>query len=224
MALFPPGALHLEVGIQSFSPVVLENIGRKQDLERTVERLRQLRTETGVLLHADLIAGLPGEDWDGFAAGFDRLAAIAPHEIQVGILKRLKGAPIAGYAGPHRLVFAEHPPYEVLTTDLIAFPAMQRIKRFARYLDLYYNARNFERSLQWLWRTHTSQFQAFMAFSDHVWQSTHRTHELPLVRQAELLYHYVLQCGIDAAETIAPAIRDDFRRMPGRKDHLEFLP
>ena len=42
-------------------------------------------------LHADLIVGLPGETLESFAAGFDRLVALGPQEIQVGILKRLRG-------------------------------------------------------------------------------------------------------------------------------------
>ena len=50
--------------------------------------------QTGVHIHADLIAGLPGETLESFAAGFDRLVALGPQEIQVGILKRLRGTPI----------------------------------------------------------------------------------------------------------------------------------
>jgi len=57
-------------------------------------RTRFLRGETGVHIHADLIVGLPGESVESFAAGFDRLIALRPQEIQVGILKRLRGTPI----------------------------------------------------------------------------------------------------------------------------------
>jgi coproporphyrinogen III oxidase-like Fe-S oxidoreductase len=64
------------------------------------DNLRWLRSSTTAHLHVDLIAGLPGEDVDTFAAGFDRLVALAPHEIQFGILKRLRGAPIARHTRP----------------------------------------------------------------------------------------------------------------------------
>ena len=57
--------------------------------------LRWLRDESPALIHVDLIVGLPGEDLASFGRGFDRLHALRPHEIQVGILKRLRGAPIA---------------------------------------------------------------------------------------------------------------------------------
>ena len=55
--------------------------------------MRFLRTQTGVHVHTDLIAGLPGETLESFGAGFDRLLALRPQEIQVGILKRLRGTP-----------------------------------------------------------------------------------------------------------------------------------
>jgi radical SAM superfamily enzyme len=58
------------------------------------DNLRFLREQTGVHVHADLIVGLPGEDLESFGRGFDRLVAIGLQEIQVGILKRLRGTPI----------------------------------------------------------------------------------------------------------------------------------
>ncbi|WP_034435212.1 B12-binding domain-containing radical SAM protein, partial [Candidatus Contendibacter odensensis] len=91
---FPPGALQFEIGVQTFNPVVQALISRQQNNGKTEENLRWLRQHTPAHLHADLIAGLPGEDVASFAAGFNRLVALDPHEIQVGILKRLRGTPI----------------------------------------------------------------------------------------------------------------------------------
>jgi radical SAM superfamily enzyme YgiQ (UPF0313 family) len=88
VAQFPPGSLQFEVGIQSFNPKVGELISRRQDFLKIAENLSFLRRETGVYVHADLIAGLPGEDIESFGRGFDTLVALDPHEIQVGILKR----------------------------------------------------------------------------------------------------------------------------------------
>ena len=94
IAKFPPGSLQFEVGIQTFNPEVAERISRKQNYERLADNLCFLRERTGVHIHADLIAGLPGESVESFGAGFDRLIALRPQEIQVGILKRLRGTPI----------------------------------------------------------------------------------------------------------------------------------
>ncbi|HEY1628717.1 MAG TPA: radical SAM protein, partial [Tepidisphaeraceae bacterium] len=91
---FPAGALQFEVGIQTFNDDVAQRISRRQDNARLEANLRFLHEETGVHVHADLIVGLPGEDVESFGRGFDRLVKLSPQEIQVGMLKRLRGTPI----------------------------------------------------------------------------------------------------------------------------------
>jgi radical SAM superfamily enzyme YgiQ (UPF0313 family) len=223
LARFPPGGLHLEVGIQTFNPESQAAISRRQDLQRTEQTLEFLRSRTGAILHADLIAGLPGETWETFGEGFSRLVALRPQEIQVGILKRLKGTPIARHTESSGLVFAGHAPYEILKTDRLDFDRMQRIRRFARYFDLYYNSGNFPESLDLLWKAGSSPFDAFMRLSDALWAATGKTHELSLARQAQHLHDFLLETRRYSAETVAEAVRRDFRRLPGRKDRLEFL-
>ena len=109
---FPPGALQFEVGVQTFNEEVAERIGRRQNYQRLEDNFSFLRTQTGVHLHADLIAGLPGESLESFAAGFDRLIRLGPHEIQVGILKRLRGTPIVRHDADWQMVYNPHPPYK----------------------------------------------------------------------------------------------------------------
>lgn len=220
MAEVPPEGLHLEVGVQTFCEEAQAAVSRRQDMARTEEVLRYLRERTGAIVHADLVVGLPGETWESFAAGFDRLLATRPHKIQVGILKRLKGAPISRHIVPHAMVFATHPPYEILQTDTIDFGQMQRLRRFARYFDLFHNAGNFPASLEILWDTVPSAFDAFMALSDYIWQATGRTHRLALATLAEQLHaHLVAVCPAERAH-ITDAIESDFHRVPGRKDRL----
>lgn len=221
LAQFPDEGLHLEVGVQSFDAYVQAEISRRQNLERTIENLHTLRERTGALIHADLVAGLPGETWETFAAGFDRLVVLRPHEIQVGILKRLKGAPIARHTKPHAMVFSSTPPYEVLQTDRLAFQQLQRLKRFARYFDLYYNAGEFKEGLELLWRVSESPFDAFMRLSDYVWSATGRTHEFALAKQVQMLHDFLLLQQAAPQSEIAHALERDFHRKPGRKDKLE---
>ncbi|MEQ1853714.1 MAG: radical SAM protein, partial [Chthoniobacteraceae bacterium] len=108
---FPPGAVQFEVGIQTFDDATSKNISRRQNLERLADNLRFLREETGVHVHADLIVGLPGEGMESFGRGFDRLVALGPQEIQVGILKRLRGTPIVRHDAEVAMRYAPHPPY-----------------------------------------------------------------------------------------------------------------
>jgi hypothetical protein len=137
IARFPAGALQFEVGIQSWNPDVQARISRRQNNERAEENLKWLRSRSNALVHVDLIAGLPGEDMESFAAGFDRLYALRPHEIQVGILKRLRGTPIARHTGRHAMRYNPDAPYNVLQTDCISFEDMQRLSRFARFWELH---------------------------------------------------------------------------------------
>src|ERR1700722_13667707 len=148
---FPPGVLQFEVGIQSFNPDVCQRISRRQDVGRAEDNLKFLREQTGVHVHADLIVGLPGEDMASFAAGFDRLVKLGPQEIQVGILKRLRGTPIVRHDAEWGMVYSPHPPYEVLRTAAIDFATMQRMRRFARYWDLVANSGNFVSTTPMLW-------------------------------------------------------------------------
>ena len=143
---FPAGSLQFEVGIQSFNPEVQQRISRKQDNTKTADNLRWLVTQSQAHVHADLIFGLPGETLESFAAGFDRLYALAPHEIQFGILKRLRGTPIARHTADFAMVYDPQTPYTILQNSTIDFATLQRIQRFARYWDMVANSGRFLRA------------------------------------------------------------------------------
>lgn len=221
MATFPSGALHLELGIQSFSQEVQKRIGRNQNIILTMETIDFLRNNTKAILHADLIVGLPGENIDTIENGFNVLVEAGVQEIQVGLLKRLKGTPLADENNAE-LIFDDRPPYEVLQTSCLSFSDIQGMKRFARYFDLYYNHENFSKSLKLLWRTDPSPFQAFSDFSVYIWEKEKRTHGLPLARLAQLLFSFLCDKGQDKAST-GDIIETEFRRLPGRKDSLNLV-
>ena len=207
LAQFPPGSLQLEVGVQTFNPEIQRLISRKQDNLRTEENLRWLREHSHAHIHADLIAGLPGEDLASFGAGFNRLYALRPHEIQVGILKRLRGAPISRHTVAFDLRFSSQPPYTILCTDRIPFADMQRITRFARYWDLIANSGRFAATLPLL--LGTDAFARFMHFSDWLFAQTGQTHRIALPRLFELLQRALTEeFGLDA-DRILDALAED---------------
>jgi len=205
---FPPGALQFEIGIQTWNPEVQARISRRQDDGRAEANLRWLRAHTHAHLHVDLIAGLPGEDLASFGAGFDRLAALRPHEIQVGILKRLRGAPIARHTAEFGLRFAERAPYEVLETAALPAADVARIARFARYWDLYGNSGRFARSLPAL--LGETPFARFMAFADWLWAHTGATHRLSAERQAEALHDWLIDADGGDPVTVRERLVADY--------------
>jgi radical SAM superfamily enzyme YgiQ (UPF0313 family) len=238
---FPPGALQFEVGVQTFNAETARRISRLQDYGRLEDNFHFLRHETGVHIHADLVAGLPGETLESFADGFDRLIALGPQEIQVGILKRLRGAPIARHDAEWGMVYNAHPPYDILQNKLMDFATMQRLRRFARYWDLVGNSGNFVESTPLIWsgfevpasagRTpgpaeaetpNPSPFHAFLHFSDWLYAYTGRTDSIALARLMELLFEFLtVELKLDA-RCAAEAIWRDYRH-GGRHDKPAFL-
>jgi radical SAM superfamily enzyme YgiQ (UPF0313 family) len=208
---FPSGALQFEVGIQTFNEEVAKLISRRQDNVKAEENLRWLREETGVHVHADLIVGLPGEDASSFAAGFDRLVALGPQEIQVGLLKRLRGTPIVRHDREWAMVYSPHPPCEILQTKLIDFFTMQRLRRFARYWDLVANSGNFVSTTPLFWRD-GSPFPGFMRFSDWLYAQTRQTHSIALSRLRDLVAQYLTDEAGLAPEEVQHAFDHDRER------------
>jgi len=221
IARFPPGSLQFEVGVQTFNAEVSRLISRRQNYENLEDNFRFLRRETGVHIHADLIVGLPGETLESFAAGFDRLIALGPQEIQVGILKRLRGTPIGRHDADWQMVYSPQPPYEILTNRLIDFATMQRLRRFARYWDLVGNRGNFVESTPLIWSA-SSPFNAFLRFCDWLYTRIGRTDSIALLRLMELLFEFLTAELRLEAKQVAEMMWRDYQR-GGRHDQPGFL-
>jgi len=244
IAKFPPGALQFEVGIQSFNEEVCQLISRRQDARKLEENFAFLRSQTGVHVHADLIVGLPGETLESFAAGFDRLVHLGPQEIQVGILKRLRGTPIVRHDDAWAMRYNPHPPYEILQNKLLDFGTMQRLRRFAKYWDLVGNSGNFVETAPLLWSApptscrqsepaeagHSagetpaarSPFAAFLRWSDWLFEKIRRTDSIALARLAELLFHFLKNELGREVRVVSETLWRDYQR-GGRRDKPEFL-
>ncbi len=222
IARFEPGCLQFEVGIQTFDAETSKRISRRQKVPVLEDNLTFLREETGVHVHADLIAGLPGESLESFARGFDRLVALGPQEIQLGLLKRLKGTPIIRHTEPHGMVYAPAPPFEVLKTDQISFAAMQEFKRFSLLWDRLVNSGRFVRTAPLLWEQEASAFAGFMDWSRWFVGIEGRAHSVAHLRLTKRLFEYLTeQRGMDPRQ-VASLLIEDYRQ-GGRQDVPGFL-
>ena len=222
IAKFPPGSLQFEVGVQTFNEHVGGLISRRQNNARLEENFRFLRNETGVHIHADLIVGLPGETVESFAAGFDRLIALRPQEIQVGILKRLRGTPIVRHDAKWQMVYNPHPPYEILQNRLIDFATMQKLRRFARHWDLVGNSGNFIETTTLIWRDGESPFTNFLRWSEWLHARARRSDGIALVRLMEWLFEFLTDESKRDAQIVAETLWRDYQR-GGRRDKPTFL-
>lgn len=189
---FPPGSLQFEIGIQTWNPQVGVNVSRRQDHAKIEENLNFLRGQTGVHTHADLIVGLPGETIESFAKGFDRLAKLNPDEIQVGILKRLKGTPIMRHDKEYSMVYSEKPPFQILSTKDVTSEELIDMNHFAKIWDLVANSGNFPRWFKEFKALHEdgSLFSGVKSLSDFMVSRLEHLHSLPLVKLFELIFEY----------------------------------
>lgn len=217
-ARFPAGSVQFEIGIQTLNPDVAHRIRRPVNPGRIADNLLFLRRETGVRIHADLIAGLPGESLPSFRDGFDRLAAWAPHEIQVGILKRLPGTPIARHDAEWAMVYHDDPPYEILENGLIDRRTMDRLKSFARFWELVVNRGRFPSAAPLIWNDTPSVFDSFLQWTDWALERFGRDHSLPLSALAEALADYLHRVRKMDRERASALVADDYRAGGRRRD------
>jgi radical SAM superfamily enzyme YgiQ (UPF0313 family) len=217
VAAFPPGALQLEIGVQTLNPEVGALISRRQDIPKLVDNITFLRNETSAYLHVDLIVGLPGEGLESFAEGFDTLVGLNPQEIQVGILKRLRGTPIIRHIDAYQMKFSDEPPYEVLSTRDISFLDLQRMERFARYWDLVANSGNFASTRALIWEAPATPFSGFMEWSEWLYAQVGRRASIELKSLTVLLFRFLVSVRGLEREKVGTLLVEDYLR-GGRSD------
>ncbi len=220
LKLFPEGSLQFEVGIQTFNEQVQNNISRKQNNIKSKDNLIWLRDNTHAHIHADLIFGLPGETLATFADSFNQLYQCRPHEIQMGILKRLRGSPIIRHTQTYDLRFSPIPPYSILSTNSVDFSTMQRVNRFARYWDMIANSGRFSKSIPYIL---TDQpFENFLKLTDWLFNTTGQTHKINLKRLYELVAQCSEQLFPQIHQKLIIAMQDDYKRskLKGSFDRL----
>ncbi len=183
---FPHHTLQFEIGVQTFDESIQALISRKQNNKKSCENLRWLRQETQAYIHADLIFGLPSDNLANFAKSFDQLVSLNPHEIQLGILKRLRGVPLNRHNEKYQLRYNPEAPYNILCTRDIDFETMQRVNRFARYWDMIANSGRFKNTLPLL--LGDSPFEGFMQLSDSLYQAVGSTWKISLQRLFVLIF------------------------------------
>lgn len=219
LKLFPAGSLQFEVGVQTFDPAIQQAISRRQSNKKTCDNLQWLRANTGAHIHADLIFGLPGDTLDNFARSFDQLVALRPQEIQLGILKRLRGAPINRHTEEYKLRYNPAAPYNILSTRDIDFATMQRVNRFARFWDMIGNSGRFANTLPLLLAQRP--FANFLELSDYLYHTAGRSWKISLRKLFALLFLAATGQLKLRPEQVRQALDADFK-LSGQKGVIDF--
>ncbi len=217
---FPANSLQFEIGIQTFDPEIQSLISRKQNNEKSRENLKWLRENSGAHIHADLIFGLPGDTLENFAKSFDELVDLNPQEIQLGILKRLRGAPINRHTDEYQLRYNQKAPYNILSTRDIDFATMQKVNRFARFWDMIGNSGRFPNTLPII--LGDDPFQRFFQLSNGLFLSAEGTWKISLKRLYSLLYEQLTET-LSVAPAIARKVLEQDYLRSGQKGQPSFI-
>lgn len=166
LRLAPVGQLHLEAGLQTFSDVSYEKVGRLAPVNKTAEGLAKLCDLENIEVHADLIAGLPGGGIHDLYRDISTMIELGPTEIQLENLKLLPGTPLEKNAEADGLIAAQLPPYEVLQTDIYSFAELALCQQWSRMIDWFYNLIPLQKCFRQFVLAEPENFRLFHAFLD----------------------------------------------------------
>lgn len=136
--LFAQITCSLQIGLQSADPEVNRRVGRHFDRAAFVRKITLLN-EAGAIFGFDLMYGLPGDTFRGFAASIDFAISLTPNHLDIFPLAVLPGTQLAARARVARLRHREMPPYTALSSP--GFPArdMVRAASLANACDIFYS-------------------------------------------------------------------------------------
>lgn len=146
----PAGKFQFEVGVQTTNDEVLKNINRDGSFSEIKEKVIKIQELKSIKQHLDLIAGLPGENFESFINSFNQVYALRGEELQLGFLKLLKGSLMYDEIDLWGIKYSPYPPYEVLKTKDISYQELQKLKKVEKLVDKYYNSKKFNMILDYL--------------------------------------------------------------------------
>ncbi|WP_059025668.1 B12-binding domain-containing radical SAM protein [Gabonibacter massiliensis] len=183
----PEDLLHLEAGIQSLREKVLKTCQRIGNIEAALEGLRYLSSLSNLVVHADLIAGLPLYSLREIVEDVRTLVSFGTSEIQLELLKLLPGTVMRERAEEWGIIYSPDPPYEVLQTPVMSVGDLRRARLLSRLIDGFYNALAWQKVIRQLVTDHPCFLEEFLS-----WLEDQELLEQPLSleKRGVLLYRF----------------------------------
>ncbi|WP_017811421.1 B12-binding domain-containing radical SAM protein [Paenibacillus shenyangensis] len=167
----PPGVFRFEIGVQSTNDPTNELVKRRQNFTKLSRTVTKIRESGKIDQHLDLIAGLPMEDYNTFRKTFNDVFALGPEELQLGFLKMLRGTGLRIDADKYEYTYMDQAPYEILSSHMLSFDDIVRLKRLEDVLEKYWNAHRMDYTLHYLMKDEfSSPFDFFQEFGNY-WEA-----------------------------------------------------
>src|SRR3954451_14383351 len=209
----PKGLFRFEIGVQSTNDYTNELVMRKQNFSKLTRTVTLVKEGGKIDQHLDLIAGLPEEDYSSFRKTFNDVFEMRPEELQLGVLKMLRGTGVRLRADEHQYVYMDHSPYEILSNNVLSFDDIVRIKQVEDVLEKYWNDHRMDYTVEYLVsNVFPSPFDFFQEFGSY-WDSkgwSRIGHQLEdLFRR---LYSFLEERSVNNLEIIVGLMKYDYLR------------
>ena len=202
-----PGLVQLEIGVQSTNVETLEAVNRKTELALLKEKVAAVRANNNVHIHLDLIAGLPKEDLQSFQNSFNEVYRMRPHQLQLGFLKVLSGAPMEQLATENDILYQSTPPYEVLSTRWLSFGDIILLKKEEELVEIYYNSGQFVYSMMYLQHFFETPFAFFETLAEYYEEQKLVGMKISRNRRYEILLEFAkIRLQKSIVESLAEAV------------------
>jgi radical SAM superfamily enzyme YgiQ (UPF0313 family) len=153
-----PGRYRFEVGVQSFNQKTLKAVNRYQNTEKLVKNIKRL-VEAGNIVHTDLIAGLPYEDYNSFKDSFNKLYSLKSTEMQIGILKLLRGTKLKSESKKYGIKVTKEVPYTTYQTNYLSKQDLTNITYLYHATEKLYNSNKMRYTLDYLFDDNQDIFE-----------------------------------------------------------------
>lgn len=197
-----PGLIQLEIGVQSTNEQTIKEIHRTMKFSQVTEVVNRVHAAKNIHQHLDLIAGLPFEDYNSFHKSFCDVYALRPEQLQLGFLKVLKGSYMEEKTKDYELLYQNRPPYEVLSTKWLPYSDVIRLKGLEEMVEVYYNSRQFERTMELLEQVFGDAFVMFEEMSNYYEEHGYYGVNHNRVARYEILYAFIKEVALVQYETL----------------------
>jgi len=197
-----PGLIQLEIGVQSTNEQTIKEIHRTMKFSQVTEVVNRVHAAKNIHQHLDLIAGLPFEDYNSFHKSFCDVYALRPEQLQLGFLKVLKGSYMEEKTKDYELLYQNRPPYEVLSTKWLPYSDVIRLKGLEEMVEVYYNSRQFEHTMELLEQVFGDAFVMFEEMSNYYEEHGYYGVNHNRVARYEILYAFIKEVALVQYETL----------------------
>ena len=184
----PPGVFRFEIGIQTVNQKANLAVSRKQQFEKTKKIILDLSYK--IEMHLDLIVGLPLDYWNDIKHSFEEVFKLYAPEMQLGVLKFLKGTTMRDMA-QHEFVFDPNPPYQIQSSKYMSAAELARIEKLEHALEIYWNGKKALHALRYVGDTYSS-FDFLLALGEKFGEQ-HDYHKFSLTDVFDSLHAFALE-------------------------------